>query len=160
LVALAQDYQLIDSTEKSAKKWDQAMALDKTKIKERIEYIKFCIQTKKTRKALETISEILKIEPKREENLILASCLLMSEGRGEEASVYIKTLLDKKPTDLTMNTLLSFLYFEIFEECELLGNKYFERSKRIKLRELGKVQSVDEVRQRPAWKFYQFVEEI
>jgi hypothetical protein len=38
-----------------------------------------------------------------------------------------------------MNALTSFLYFEIFEDCELLGNKYYERAKRLKLRELKKL---------------------
>lgn len=50
-----------------------------------------------------------------------------------------------------MNTLLAFLYYEIFNDCELLGNKYFERAKRIKLRELGKITGVDEVKARPTW---------
>ena len=59
-----------------------------------------------------------------------------------------------------MNTLLSFLYFEIFEDCELLGSKYFERATRIKLRELNKLVPFDQIKQRPTWKFYKFIEKI
>ena len=97
------------------------MALNKENIAKRKEYIKFCIATKQIRKALETISDILKSQPKDFDNLILAGCLLMSEGRSEEAEIYIQNLLNQDEEDIEMNALTSFLYFEIFEDCELLG---------------------------------------
>ena len=59
-----------------------------------------------------------------------------------------------------MNALTSFLYFEIFEDCELLGQKYYERAKRLKLRELKKIKDFSDVKTRPTWKYYKFVEEI
>lgn len=60
LVALAQDYGIINCNEHAEKKWAQAMVLDKTKVDERIEYIKFCILSKQTNKALNTVANILK----------------------------------------------------------------------------------------------------
>ena len=61
----------------------------------RIEFIKFCLLTQQTRKALTTVSDILKIAPDSESNIQLAACLLMSEGRGVEATVYLDCLLQE-----------------------------------------------------------------
>jgi|ETNmetMinimDraft_14_1059893.scaffolds.fasta_scaffold25149_2 hypothetical protein len=56
--------------------------------------------------------------------------------------------------------LLSFMYYEIFEDCELLGKKFFEFAKRLKLRKLGKLPDFPDAKTRPVWKHYKFIEEI
>lgn len=70
------------------------MKLNKDDNKSRMDFIKFCIKTKQTKKALEVCADILKVESTKRDSLLLTSCLLMSESRGKEASIYINYLLD------------------------------------------------------------------
>jgi len=61
------------------------------------------------------------VENTSRDSLLLASCLLMSENRGEEASIYINFLMIQSKDDQELNILLAFLFFEIFENKAELG---------------------------------------
>jgi hypothetical protein len=93
LVALARDLLYTGDIHGSDKKWGEAMKMDSTDSKSRMDFIKFCIGTGQTKKALKVCADILKMEKNNRDSLLLAACLLMSESRGNEASIYINHLL-------------------------------------------------------------------
>jgi len=62
---------------------------------------------------------VLKLDPTNDDSLLVASCLLMVNNRGEEASVYLRGLNEEDPTNTLYNTLLSTLYSDILDDAFL-----------------------------------------
>lgn len=54
---------------------------------------------------------------------------------------------------------MAFLYYDVFEDCELLGDKYLDMTKRILLRAEEKITAPEAVKERDVSKFYFYPEE-
>ncbi|KAL4497056.1 hypothetical protein ABPG72_002212 [Tetrahymena utriculariae] len=140
LIRLATDYEILNQIELAEKNFKNLIQLNKREPTSYFAYTKFLLRNKNLSKAEEMLEKALIYDVENKEYQILMACLLLRRNRYKESLLILRGLIEKNPTSILYNILISFAYLKFTNETKL-AEKYKRIAERIFLRNQGLLQS-------------------
>ena len=143
---LAEESVLLSKNYEAETFFAKLMTLDPKNVKSWFQYAMFNLQRGEWSKAEQNIAAALTYDPENRSFYLIQSCVLLMQGKGKEALVYLTTILETDPFNSLANALSSYTYDFVVVNKEL-ANKYFAICQRIAKRKLGKMPGIGEYRE-------------